>query len=78
MGKTILYIALTLIVLMAEILTNLCWEMDLKQFKLSLYNCYILGGHTLSGACIETRALDELFPDWKDKDVSDFICLFST
>lgn len=27
-----------------------------------------LGGHTLSGACIETRALDELIPDWKDKD----------
>ncbi|CAB3373648.1 Hypothetical predicted protein [Cloeon dipterum] len=23
--------------------------------------------HTLSGACIETRALDELIPDWKDK-----------
>ncbi|XP_060606145.1 electron transfer flavoprotein-ubiquinone oxidoreductase, mitochondrial-like [Ruditapes philippinarum] len=27
-----------------------------------------IGGHTLSGACIETRALDELFPDWKEKD----------
>ncbi|KAK0418969.1 hypothetical protein QR680_013880 [Steinernema hermaphroditum] len=25
-----------------------------------------IGGHTLSGAVIETRALDELFPDWKD------------
>ena len=25
------------------------------------------GGHTLSGAVIETRALDELIPDWKDK-----------
>ncbi|KAL3880192.1 hypothetical protein ACJMK2_032454, partial [Sinanodonta woodiana] len=24
--------------------------------------------HTLSGACIETRALDELFPDWKERD----------
>ena len=23
-----------------------------------------IGGHTLSGAVIETRALDELFPDW--------------
>ena len=23
-----------------------------------------VGGHTLSGAVIETRALDELFPDW--------------
>jgi electron-transferring-flavoprotein dehydrogenase len=27
-----------------------------------------IGGHTLSGACIETRALDELIPDWKDKN----------
>jgi electron-transferring-flavoprotein dehydrogenase len=26
-----------------------------------------LGAHTLSGACIETRALDELIPDWKEK-----------
>ena len=23
------------------------------------------GGHTLSGACIETHPIDELFPDWK-------------
>ncbi len=27
----------------------------------------ISGAHTLSGACIETRALDELIPDWKEK-----------
>ena len=26
-----------------------------------------IGGHTLSGACIETRALDELLPDWKER-----------
>ncbi|KAF7489344.1 Electron transfer flavoprotein-ubiquinone oxidoreductase [Sarcoptes scabiei] len=26
-----------------------------------------IGMHTLSGACIETRALDELIPDWKEK-----------
>ncbi|XP_065670152.1 electron transfer flavoprotein-ubiquinone oxidoreductase, mitochondrial isoform X2 [Hydra vulgaris] len=26
-----------------------------------------IGGHTLSGACIETSALDELIPDWKEK-----------
>ncbi|CAF3371309.1 unnamed protein product [Rotaria sp. Silwood2] len=26
-----------------------------------------IGAHTLSGACIEPRALDELIPDWKDK-----------
>ncbi|CAB4065112.1 ETFDH [Lepeophtheirus salmonis] len=24
-----------------------------------------IGGHTLSGACLETQSLDELFPDWK-------------
>lgn len=29
----------------------------------------VLGGHTLSGACLEPRALNELFPDWKDKGV---------
>ncbi len=28
---------------------------------------YYTGGHVLSGACIETRALDELIPDWKEK-----------
>jgi len=26
-----------------------------------------IGGHTLSGACLETRALEELFPDWKER-----------
>lgn len=26
-----------------------------------------VGLHTLSGACIETKALDELIPDWKEK-----------
>lgn len=29
----------------------------------------VLGGHILSGACLEPRALNELFPDWKDKGV---------
>lgn len=29
-----------------------------------------IGAHTLSGACIETRALDELIPDWKEKGVT--------
>lgn len=28
----------------------------------------MVGAHTLSGACIETHALDELLPDWKTKD----------
>ncbi|XP_078356151.1 electron transfer flavoprotein-ubiquinone oxidoreductase, mitochondrial-like, partial [Oculina patagonica] len=26
-----------------------------------------IGGHTLSGACLEPRALNELIPDWKDR-----------
>lgn len=26
-----------------------------------------IGGHTLSGACIETHALDSLIPDWKER-----------
>ena len=29
----------------------------------------VSGGHTLSGACLEPRALNELIPDWKDKGV---------
>ena len=29
----------------------------------------MLGGHTLSGACLEPRALNELIPDWKEKGV---------
>ena len=28
-----------------------------------------LGGHTLSGAVLEPTALQELFPDWKDRGV---------
>lgn len=27
----------------------------------------MIGGHTLSGACIELSALNELIPDWKEK-----------
>lgn len=44
----------------------------LKQLKpemevIVLEKASELGAHTLSGACIETRALDELIPDWKEK-----------
>ena len=28
-----------------------------------------VGGHTLSGAVMEPRALQELFPDWKERGV---------
>ncbi|UYV61128.1 ETFDH [Cordylochernes scorpioides] len=31
-----------------------------------LENC-VAGGHILSGACIEPKALNELIPDWKEK-----------
>jgi electron-transferring-flavoprotein dehydrogenase len=33
----------------------------------SKHGILIVGSHILSGACIETRALDELIPDWKEK-----------
>ena len=41
-----------------------------QQHELSLDICLIekgseIGAHILSGAVIETTALDELFPDWK-------------
>lgn len=37
-----------------------------------------IGAHTLSGACLEPTALNELFPDWKERGVSIFflICEF--
>lgn len=34
--------------------------------------CFIqtfTGGHTLSGACIEPRSLEELFPNWREMGV---------
>ena len=27
-----------------------------------------IGGHTLSGACLEPQALEELFPDWRERE----------
>lgn len=32
----------------------------------------LLGAHTLSGAVLEPRALQELLPDWKDRGVNSF------
>ena len=29
--------------------------------------CDVLGAHTLSGACLEPHALNELIPNWKEK-----------
>ena len=34
-----------------------------------------IGGHILSGACLEPVALQELFPDWKERNVSRFTSL---
>lgn len=30
----------------------------------------LIGAHTLSGAVLDPRAMKELFPDWKDRGVS--------
>ena len=45
----------------------------LKQLSPELSVCIVekgseIGAHLLSGAVFETRALDELIPDWKEKD----------
>lgn len=32
-----------------------------------------IGAHILSGACLEPRALEELFPDWKERGVSSLV-----
>lgn len=38
-----------------------------KELKVTLVEkAGEIGGHTLSGACIETKALDELIPNWKE------------
>ena len=50
----------------------LCWK-DKKRRTKDLSVCVVekgseVGAHILSGAVIETKALDELIPDWKTKD----------
>ena len=44
------------------------------MYSYSMLNCVTvtpggLGGHTLSGAVLEPTALQELFPDWKERGV---------
>lgn len=44
----------------------------IKGFFLYIYLHFIqtlAGGHTLSGACIEPRSLEELFPNWREMGV---------
>jgi electron-transferring-flavoprotein dehydrogenase len=46
---------------------QLCAEKDLDYRVTLLEKAPLLGAHTLSGAVLEPRALDELFPDWKER-----------
>jgi electron-transferring-flavoprotein dehydrogenase len=54
-------------------LSTACRLMQIAQEKdQELMVCVVekgseVGAHILSGAVFETRALDELFPDWKEK-----------
>ncbi len=53
--------------------SGLAAAIRLKQRSPGLSVCLIekgaeIGAHILSGAVIETRALDELIPDWRDRD----------
>ncbi len=52
--------------------SGLSCAIRLKQLKPDLTVCVLekgseVGAHLLSGAALETRALDELIPDWKSK-----------
>lgn len=52
--------------------SGLACAIRLKQLSPDLTVCVVekgseIGAHLLSGAAFETRALDELIPDWKDK-----------
>lgn len=43
-------------------------EQDGKELRVTLVEkASEVGGHILSGACIEPVALNELIPDWKEK-----------
>lgn len=46
---------------------QLCNEKDLDYRVTLLEKAPLLGGHTLSGAVLEPRALEELFPDWEER-----------
>ena len=51
---------------------GLCTAIKLKQLNPDFSICVLekgaeVGAHILSGNVFETRALDELIPDWKEK-----------
>ncbi|WP_291717222.1 NAD(P)/FAD-dependent oxidoreductase, partial [Magnetospirillum sp. 64-120] len=53
--------------------SGLSASIRLKQINPELTVCVLekgseVGAHILSGAVFETRALDELIPDWRDRD----------
>jgi len=53
---------------------GLSTAIKLKQLDSNLNVCILekgseVGAHILSGNVFETRALDELFPNWKDKEL---------
>eukprot|EP00965_Chrysotila_dentata_P161726 5341531-Pleurochrysis_carterae.AAC.3 len=48
-------------------LKQLCNEAGVDYRVTLLEKATQLGGHTLSGAVLEPRALDELLPDWKER-----------
>ena len=53
----------------------LATSIKLKQINPDLNVCILekgseVGAHILSGNVFETRALDELIPDWKEKGLS--------
>ena len=52
--------------------SGLSCAIRLKQLNPDIKVCVLekgseVGAHLLSGACVETRSLDELIPDWKEK-----------
>jgi electron-transferring-flavoprotein dehydrogenase len=46
---------------------QLCAENDLDYRVTLIEKAPLLGAHTLSGAVLEPRALNELFPDWEER-----------
>ena len=46
---------------------QLCNEHGLEHRVTVLEKAPLIGAHTLSGAVLEPRALEELFPDWKER-----------
>lgn len=46
---------------------QLCNEKGLDYRVTLLEKASLLGAHTLSGAVLEPRALEELFPDWRER-----------